>query len=371
MVFSIDTAKNIIDKQTTINKARSFMIESFENKSFFNESLDMILEESKVFAASMSQINAVNEGLLGRVIGDGIYNAGKRAAKDMSHNIGWTNILSGIFDWFVQSIINLGRSFLINLMAFLNKDALVKKNQEKLAHFAGPIKYSKPMYNFQNLGIFDKDNTSYTDYKTDMSDIVDSVFNRLGDLEDCTTEEDLYRFIDSVNEEMEDKDEALGLIRGKLVGYLNEVVTPEEYADELFVYFHGSDTISEPDVGFFDPPNIDKARIQEAYKGYFGYKTQKAEVEKFMYNCKAEANSDKMKLRKLELSRFVSSSVLHSPSAMIAFNSIISAKCKIIQDISQIYLQFFSAKLDAMKEYTILNRNILFECLRYMKKKGM
>jgi hypothetical protein len=224
------------------------------------------------------------------------------------------------------------------------------------------------MYNFQNLGINNKLNTSYTEYSADMGDVVDSLLEDLEDVRECTTKEDISRILDDLNDDRESNAEYVGYVRGKLVGEYNTIIEASDFADRLFVYFHGSDTVTIPNLGFFDKPNINRDRILEAYKGYFDYNVQKAEVDNFIHKCQSECRTDKMKLRKIQAKEYLDNDLLRTAEAMAAFNSVVNSRARLIQDVCNVYLQFFSAKLDAMKEYTILNRNILFECIKQMER---
>ena len=98
--------------------------------------------------------------------------------------------------------------------------------------------------------------------------------------------------------------------------------------------------------------------IKEAYDSYFNYSKQRSIIQRESHKLTAQALAQKTKIRTTNPFNYIEVSNL-SPDVITQYNSIISIKCRKIKDICDIYRLYYSAKLDALKEYNCQNINIL------------
>ena len=126
MVFSINTLNESINKpfHKEVEKEN-------DNFSFFESSLTLLITEQREFEYNMIQLS---EGLVSNTV------INKVANKIKSINI--EELLTKIFDWFIEAIKKMQETFSTFLVKFINKDKRIKLYKKKLESFEGTINYS-------------------------------------------------------------------------------------------------------------------------------------------------------------------------------------------------------------------------------------
>lgn len=355
MVFSVDTIKK--SKNISLNN-RGNIEESinYEDTNWFQLSLEMVLEESVEFNNMICMNEGIGELILGAA-GDAL----KRSLKALNPY----DILSKVFDWFINSLATLGRHFEAFLLNFLNDDIELAAFKKRLEHYRGAIRYDKPYFEYRNLDI----STSYTTYEAEIEREYDNLVRDLSKLRDLRSNMEIAEYINNMSMMNQYEESDMEVMRGRVLG-LNKPVSKDNYADELFLFFRTTATPIEPKLGFFDKANMDGERVHEAYKSYYKAGEQKMRIRRDIIKMKTEATKEKAKCRTVKPSDFLTENQSMDSSVVRIYNNIVSNKCKKIQAICDIYVTMFGAKIDALKEYNKTNKRILLLACQQMVKEG-
>lgn len=337
MVFSINTLNESFN--------RPFPKEVYKennNLSFFESSLTLLITEQREFEYNMIQLS---EGLVSKAV------LNKVNKKIKSIDI--EELFSRIFDWFIEAINKMQETFSTFLVKFINKDQRIKIYKKKLESFDGNINYNKKYYNYTNL----LSDSSYTDYKDEISKVYDDFIDKLDKLGKYNTPMELASVLSDIRNDIEYDSKDLDNIRGKIVGK-NTLISKENFAIELFKYFR--DGKENPiDTGFMSNEVIFMNPIvKDAYNNYFNYNKQRSIIQRESNKLTSQARAQKIKIRTTNPFKYMDTSNL-STDIFNQYNSIISIKCRKIKDICDIYRLYYSAKLDALKEFNYQNKNIL------------
>lgn len=335
MVFSLDTLKNPSNNV--------FGIESVEEiSSFFEETLQMIISEQEEF------LNMISEAVL-----------------DVNLNIKheWNinfNIFEKIFDWFVKILDKISSYFLSFLVQLLSKNNQLKYYKKRLERYEGSIRYNKPYYEFRNLDL----STSYTSYQTEVEREYNDIISNLSRIKLATSMSEINSIISNMKNETlpTNIEEELNSIRGKVLGSMNPI-TAQDFADALFVYFRG-ESKKKDNVGIFEK-NIDSDRIKVAYRDYYNANKQESRIKRDKNILRIEALKQKAQIKLIKPTEYIPE-YKSNPDIISDYNYIITQKCRKVKSICDIYLMVFSAKLDALREYNLLNREILLIAIKQM-----
>jgi hypothetical protein len=150
-------------------------------------------------------------------------------------------------------------------------------------------------------------------------------------------------------------------IRGNTLGG-NRVISADDYSSALYAHFRSNKT---------NPSNASKLIIPN-YK-YKEYCDNYFDYPKLQKKIKAESKlveSDTKSLKSLinttatpSMFEYTTNDMQISNEARAQFNKIIANKCKNVQDICNIYLLYYSAKLDALKDYHKLCSKVLVRAI--------
>ena len=337
MVFSINTLNESINKPFHVETEKEN-----DNFSFFESSLTLLITEQREFEYNMIQLS---EGLVSNAVIDKVVN------KIKSINI--EELLTKIFDWFIEAIKKMHETFSIFLVKLINKDKRIKLYKKKLESFEGTINYNKSYYTYTNL----LSDSSYTDYKDEISKVYDDLIDKLSKLGKYNTPMELASILSYIRNDTEYDSKDLDNIRGKILGR-NSLISKEDFATELFKYFRNGKE-NPVELGLLNKKvTFTKYYIKEAYDSYFNYSKQRSIIQRESHKLTAQALAQKTKIRTTNPFKYMEVSNL-STDVITQYNSIISIKCRKIKDICDIYRLYYSAKLDALKEYNCQNINIL------------
>ncbi|MBR6289295.1 MAG: hypothetical protein IKR19_08170 [Acholeplasmatales bacterium] len=341
MVFSVDT---ILDSN---NKTPSIMMDEVvkEEKSTFDMAIDIIAYENTLFNDTLDRY--LNEGMMDRI-----------AQFDFS------TILAKIFDLFVSALGKLANSFAAFLLGFINKDAELAAFKGKLANYRGNIRYTKPYYTYTNISA---NTMPAMEYKNQI-DLV--YYNFTGDFSSQMSQiKDSNELVMAMENRL---GEGLGNINSPLLLKIRSELTDNKsdvyfdmYHDQLFRYFRNGEINKTTDKVRMFEKNIDGERIAIAYKDYYAAKQQIAIINRESFKYRAEAMSAKAKIRTFNPLSYINKSLI-TPEVLTTYNRLVSANCKEIRNICDMYLLYFAAKIDAIKEYNYTNKEILLLACKQM-----
>lgn len=346
MIFSMDT---VLDSK---NKEIKTLLNDPEydfDKNIFDETVAIINAENESFSELF--LDTFDEGFFDKI-------------KD----IDFSTILSKIFELFASALGNLIHAFGAFLLNFVNDDTELKLFKNKLANFRGNIRYTKPYYTYTNI---QANSLPSNEYKRDIDNVYFSFTDEFSNNFSKISEKN--QLISAMRSKIEELSAGLNSdqickIRGFLCGTNN--IMFEDYHDELFKYFrNGEMNRVEDKVKLFEK-NIDGNRIAVAYKDYYASKKQIGIVNREGYKYRVEAMAAKAKIRTFNPLQYIDKSLIGSDT-MVEYNKLISANCKQIKFICDTYLMYFSAKVDAIKEYNKTNKEILLmACKEIAKESG-
>lgn len=352
-VFSVNTIKE--SKTKDISTPSEFgSIDIYG--SFFEQSLDLILDETKTFETLLCKEISVSEGFIGDLIID--------YAKNKIKMIDPTEIFSNIFDWFISAFEKLGKSFCAFLLNFVNRDAQLSLYKKKLGLYRGSVRYTKPYFEYRNLEY----DSSYTSYKIEVENVYNNLNKKLLELSDAKSLTDVSTMVERIKDNSEYNEEYISELRGKVLG-LNKLVSMEEYPDALFNYYRTSELPVSKRVGMFEK-NIDGNRIRQAYNAYYSASKQESSINKDIMKTKLTATAQKAKIRTINPNKYLSDGMKMNPQILGIYNNIVVNSCRTVKAICDVYVMLFSAKLDALKEYNITNREILLLAIKQIVKEG-
>jgi hypothetical protein len=154
---------------------------------------------------------------------------------------------------------------------------------------------------------------------------------------------------------------SLDTIRGKILGK-SRGVNVEDYPKELFKFFrNGKDT-----------PISKKTYSADAIKYiasvHFSYDRQTKYIRREANKLTSVAKARKKDIKAKDINDYIPNTSNLDDSIMNSFNIIIIEECNKIRNICDIYRMFYSAKLDAIREYTASNVGILAQAIIELKK---
>lgn len=337
MVFSVKTLNESLQKPYN---NRDIIDEDFSSVSFFESSLTFLLDESREFECN---ILCLTEGFLSNKI----------------KNLSIKDILDKIFEMFISAIESLDANFKIFFTKFINKDPRIKLYRKKLENFEGYISYNKPMYNYTNIFV----NNSFTDFKSEIEKVYNNFIDDITKLQKANTPMDFAKALNDIEDSHRDYNEYFDNLRGKIVGK-NSLVSRDNYASELFKFFRDGKEQPVEMSGFFSGKNLSGEFIRNITSVYFAYPEQNKIITRESIKLKSEARAVKVKINTGALksgidniNRFMTP--LDKKTAA-DYNRIVAGdNCRRINDICNVYILYYSAKLDALKESNIRNQNIL------------
>lgn len=337
MVFSIDTVKSA-------NKMNFPFVETTldVDNSFYYETIDKLVEESTEFDALMESINIIK------------FDSNKSTFPG--------NILVKIFEWFIEfleKIPGMIKSFLLN---FVNKNAQLQMNKEKLSIYTGKVNYSQDYFNYRNMDL----GNTYTVYESEINSEYDKMVAGLDNLKSATNSTDFASALNQLKDEIKKFDTEE--LRGKVLG-LNESLSIQEYKVKLFEYFRYT---SVPIQGESNTriKNIDNRRVREAYDSYYNADKLQKIANRSISKAKACALVTKGKCKMLRVNDYIKPNINISSEIKESFKHLITSACNNIKSICDTYVLFYNEYIRAMKEYTIMNKDILLSALKEMVKES-
>ena len=341
MVFSMDTVINSKDA-----KFSTPTVQSDEFNHILSETIDIVMAEQANFLTEMDDI--FEEGF------DTVINSVKE--------FDYRSILSKVFDLFISAIERLGGSFCAFLLNFVNKDVQLESFKSQLASFRGNVRYTKPFYEYNHLAA---DSTISINYKNDIFTLEMGMIADLDKLKVARTSSDLSSMLESLEDKYLNYEDYLSKIRGRLTG--NNDISSDEYSDALFNYFRTTKTPIPNKARVFEK-NIGPDRIRLAYNNYYGASKQTQLVKREQWKFKAQATVAKANVTRHALLSGIANRSAISVESLLLYNRIVHARCKEIQEVCNIYVAYFSAKLNALSEFNRVNKELLLLACKEITK---
>lgn len=342
MVFSMDTVINSKDA-----KLSTPTVQSDEFNHILSETIDIVMSEQENFIKEMEDI--FNEGF-----GSDIINSIKE--------FDYRSVLSKIFDLFISAIERLGGSFCAFLLNFINKDAQLEAFRWELASFRGNVRYTKPFYEYTNIAA---DSTISVNYKNDIFALEMGMIADLSKLKLANTSNDLASMLNALEDKYLSYEDFLSKIRGRLTG--NSDISADQYDDALFNHFRTTETPIQNKARIFEK-NIGPDRIKLAYNNYFGGSKQIQLIKREQWKYKAQATAAKANVTRHALLSGIANKSVITAETLLSYNRIVHARCKEIQEVCNIYVRYFSAKLNALSEFNRVNKELLLLACKEITK---
>lgn len=339
MVFSIDSIKNKPNRSLSVTP-ETFI--DFENKSFFIETLHYLSEESQTFDYCFESI--INEG------------AGKNIIKLLFTRIDYKKLIKKIIDSFVSLLEKLWNNFYAFLMNLFSKNDIIKHNKTALENIKETIYFSESRFIYTNLGL----NTSYTSFKNELEKEFTDLLLDMSTFTQYTTYEQFFLKIEDIRSKIDMSENYYDILRGKIVGSTN-TISKEDFASSLFKYFrHNGIEIGEG--------NITSSEIRSCVEQYFDYKKSIKQIQKDKKDLIDTSKKLQNDILSINLDKYTSIDIPVEAQKVLV--KVLENKSRRIQETCKIYLQVFSAKLDAIKDSYIQNQKILFEVCKSLAKEG-
>ena len=334
MVFSTQS----IIKAKEINLFSNNYEIDLEDKSFFFEALNLLLNEN-------------NESLMSKFLNSD-------TVKDMSRKNQFIEIIVKVIELFMNQLDKLWNFFESALLNFLGKNEVIAMFKKKLLNNELDIKFGEKLCIYTNLDA----SVTYTSFKNELNAELSSFVQELESFNKFTTSSEIQYALENIKNEMKDSDDYLNSVRDKVTGSYRTSVSKEEYADALYRYFRNQTVTNEGD---------DLVTAEEIRKLAEEYFNRRKHI-KIVKSEKANLNSDSKRIikdiEKLKLSDY--SKLELNSQIKSDFNSIVKTKVSRVKELCNIFLLFYSAKLDAVKDYYCQSSKILFKASKEITKAG-
>lgn len=327
------------------------------NKSMFDIStnkVNIISEEISFFKECLEDLLENDSIITSESFSDFLFNTRKGKDRCVNFFSMIKNILSKIVQMFKDLLEKLWNKFKALFVRLKKSEDMIGKYAIILKNYQDNVLYSDKRMIFTNI-----DNSQqFIVFQSAISDIYMDLSKRIFALESSSNNRiKYYDKMKQIKDELEDAESILSDMRGKSIG-LYESIAKEAYSDHLFRYFRNGGQSVERDLTPID--------IQEAYENY----------------C---MNDDKIKNLKEDKDRLskISTNIVNDinkisiPKSMDEDTEIGNLLRSILQDaankvnnVCNIYSMFFTAKMDAIKEYYIQNKNICLRAIEHYISNG-
>ena len=339
MVFSTNILKTIPQQSLNSNNQKIFE----EVSSFFSESLLMIQENDKIINAQLSN-HFLLEG------SDIIF-------KKLMSKIDFKAIIRKIFKIFIDLMEKLWNQFRSLLVGLFSHDKVIKNFKEDLQNIKISVYYPEERYSYSDF----KYNTNLSSFKFYIEKELTDLIMDLTEFNQYKTKDKIYSKIESMKEEIQNSEEYYNSIRATIIQKRNSV-EKQNFATELFNYFrNGGNIIPASEIR----PN----EMKNITEGYFNFKKTVKEIEKDKTEIQQIAKKTDSMIQKVDINKYTN--ISFSEEAMIEITKVIQGRCIRVKNICDMFVTTFAAKLDAVKESIVQNKNILYLACKRLIKEGL
>ena len=306
----------------------------------FIESLDLLLDESKVYSTIIENTYYVQEGNIA----------------DFIRNIDLKKIFKFIFDKFIEILKAIWDRFRAAYNKFTSKSVLLKRYRKKLESIDWDINYPESRSVYNNLD----NSTNINMYKMSLDKEYNSFMNDLNKISNCKDTGTLHATILQIKDNMTNLDTYLDSKRGEALGSYSGI-SKENFVEQVALYF-------KPDKSYA-PGVIHPSEVKEITNEYFSGKSIEKTITKEQASLESAAKSTQNKISGINLNKQVPDKIINQEIASV-FSDIIRNYCNRIQGICNIYIQLFSIKLDIFKLYKQEQVRILSKIILQSMKEG-
>ena len=311
-----------------------------ENRSLFIESLYYLADENRSF-----EYNILSEGIITTFAG--------KVLKDQLNKIDPIKIVCNILKGFLNILLKIWHEFEALCMNLISKADNIKKYKSSIEKYNKPVYFYEGRYIYTNI----REDTSYTNFKMEMTADFSTLLHELELFKSLNS----YSTIDKLNNIKNASyiDESFyNELRGKTIG--SQFCTKDDYGKELYKYFRDgqSSPLEEGDI----QPNEIKKRLYI----WEDYKSTIKVIKKYKDDIESCAKNTQNKLFKLDLKTYIKDNL--TDDAISVFSDIINNYIYKVKNSCDIFIHFYSAKLDAAKEEYSTNTKILFAAVQNIVK---
>lgn len=352
MIFSTD----MIKKQENINESPEVdLLNTNIQNSLFLESLVLLADEDRLFLENFNMIESVNEGIITDYIGKKITDKVSGSFDKLKRNFTIENILKFIVESIIKIINRLWKEFNIICMNIVSKGSQIKRFKKEISLLGEDIYIPFPFYTYSNI--------RNSNSRVDIEHSLNEEFNKVKDSLDSITKMNSVEATNAINKmTLDDYDIEFccDSLRRDLLG-TNKNVSNETFATELFRYFRNNETEPYSDV------YIMADKYHKILNDYLdGSKTIKG-CQRDKEKLESATNKLIKQYDSLNMKNFYNT---YSDNKLDAADAVLKGYIKKIKAISNIYVLYFSSRLDAAKEEFNTNAKILFEVCKYIVREG-
>lgn len=349
MVFSTNTIMNT-KSAAPFEKIEEKVVS--EDHSFFLESLNLLAEENKQFFLAMSRnctSEVINEGVAGTII--------RMALKQIDPIQIILNILNG----FIKLIEKIWRNFEALLLDLCNRDHVIKGFKKKLESIDYNIQYMKERSVYTNLD----SSTSRTTYKIELEKEYSTLIEAISVFNQYNTYEKLFIEIDNLKRDIDMSENYFDQVRGRVISGSNyvDMVSKSDYPGELYKFYRNNG--NKLASGTVITSNEIKSIIDD-YLNNKDIKKTKRDIE----GLKRDSKDIQKRIKNINIESYINDSI-DSKEVANVFISVLQNKCEHVKQLCDIFVMSLSAKLDAIKEKQIQNREVLYTICKTITKEGL
>lgn len=260
-------------------------------------------------------------------------------------------IIRAIIDIFIDNVKELVERFCHVVGIFVSSEHHIEKYAPQILKFDGVLKIDDfRHYKYTNLEEDIPPMCINSEILGDYGDVVD----KLSKIGRETDRKDLMKKLAdfSIKSKSEFRDKDVFLFRGKIIGK-KQGISKELYSEELHKVFRDGKTA--PHLG-----DLHQEDIHESYRRWKNEKAFTKDIKRQRATLEANANEVKKKIRNIDLSSITSGNFTEDYELENILNGILRNECDKIQEICNITILAFGAKLEALKEAIIQDKKILY-----------
>lgn len=343
MIYSTNTLQESLQNRERFHSKDTTISDS---RLFFIEALDMIIEENKI--VSIVEDSVLYEFDIKQSLKDWFNKSSKSFFK---------KVITGIFNALRKIIEKIWAMFKSFMVSMQSQSVVINKYKDILKNYSEDILYPYEFIEFRNLenaGSLTLFTASVRNLKAEMEDNLNKILRN-------GTYDSIYSSLNSYKESLITPDEYLSTIRAQITGSYGDV-SKQEYSDKLYKFFRGDGSVGEN-------ATLDANFVRESYNNYMvNYKKTTDQLNKESNDIKRCTKALENDITRMKISSYTETET--TQDLVNQFNYITNNFLLKIKGVCDIYTQFYSAKLDAVRESMIQDKNVLVVAVRKYIENG-
>lgn len=327
-----------------------------------NTSIKTISEEASLFVESLNILRESNRffnNLLKKAHTNLLLAESSEKNKVYLTEFSFKEIIDNIIEFFVDAIKSLWAKFKNLFRKITYSDSTIDKYADKIRNMKGEFTVSFPRYIYT---CFDEDipsvNLKYTFYED--YTILEQRINEIAELKTKTERSEKMRSLEA-DVKADVSPAYYDTLRQKTIGR-NYMISSNDYASELFNVFR--------DGGDQATSKINNTEVTNILNRYTNNKVLERQIEKAKNETIGAANDVKKKIQSISLQNINRHYTPYDVEEEVLFNRVLQAKSGQVNEVCNIYVMAFAAKLDAIKESAIQDKKVLFEAIKFIDIMG-